>query len=204
MRSYQAMCWSNGITATSSSTLPGFASTFKEIGRIDRLKNVDVTLKRGTKVRLRVRDSAGKPIPPEIMPLPQIYMEKHRREVWSSFAIANPERRNETIAATNFLNVQREPDGDFTFHVRTDESMPIYFGFSHPKVLRSYEKGPVPASDLVGGVWDVVLPTPASLDVSLRPARDAGGEPLFAAGYIHCFGAFPDWVKASLRSPPVN
>lgn len=162
---------------------PGFASTIEKAGPIEGLRKVDVTLKRGTKVRLRVRDSAGKPIAPGVMPLPQVYLPRYRRDAWFSFALTDTAMQAQTVAATNFLNVRREEGGDFVFHVRTDEPTPVYFGFSHPDVLLYHEKGPMPASDLAGGVWDVVLPRPATLEISLKSPLDSDGKSLFGAGY---------------------
>jgi hypothetical protein len=167
---------------------PGFASTIEEIGPIEGPRKVDVTLKRGTKVRLRVRDSTGKPIAPDVIPLPQVYLPRHRRDTWFSLAFKDTETRVQTVAATNFLNVRREEGGDFAFHVRTDEPTPLYFGFSHPDVLLYYEKGPLPASELAGGVWDVVIPQPATLELSLRSPHDPDGKSLFAVGY---YGLLP-------------
>ena len=168
----------------------GFASTIDEIGRIDGLRKVDVTLKRGREVRLRVRDSSGKPIPPKLMPLPQVYLARHRRDAWSASVIKDDSMRESTIAATNFLNVRRE-GGDFVFNIRADEPSPLYFGFSHPDVVLFFERGPVPASKLAGGTWDVALPEPASLDLAMKPLSDANGKPLFAAGYFSLIPDFP-------------
>ena len=138
---------------------PGFASTIREFGSVEGLRKVEVILERGTKVRLRVRDSAGKPVPPALMLLPQVYLARHRRDAWFSLSYKDTETRAQAVARTNFLNVRREPGGDFEFHIRPDLDEPLYFGFSHPDVLRYYEKGPVPTSDLVGGVWDIILPS---------------------------------------------
>ncbi len=70
--------------------------------------------------------------------------------------------------------------------VRTDQSEPLYFGFSHPDVLLYYEKGPCTASELAGGVWDVVLPQPATLDVSLKSPQRGGRETLVRGRLLTC------------------
>ncbi len=163
---------------------PGFASTIEEIGPIEGLRKVDITLKRGKKIRLRVRDSTGKPVPPNLMPLPQVYLAKYRRDAWFTAVTKDASMRERTIAATNFLNVRREEGGDFVFHIRSDEPLPLYFAFSHPDVLLYYERGPVRASELAGGTWDVALPQPATLDVSLKSLKDTRGMPLFSAGFF--------------------
>ena len=175
----------------------GYASTIEEIGPIEGLRKVDITLKRGKEVRLRVRDSSGKPIPPKLMPLPQVYLARHRRDAWSSFVIKDDAMRASTIAATNFLNVRHEEGGDFVFNIRADEPSPLYFGFSHPDVVRYFERGPVPAAELAGGTWDVVLPEPATLEVSLKSLSDSDGKPLVAAGFFNLIPNFPG-VETSL------
>jgi hypothetical protein len=162
---------------------PGFASKVVEIGPIEGLRQLDVTLQRGKKVRLRVRDWAGKPIPSSLMPLPQGYLPRHRRDALFAAAIKDAGMRTQSIAAINFLNVRAEPGGDFIFHIPPDEQAPLYFGFSHPDVLLYYELGPVPVSQVQGGTWDVVLPQPATLDLSLQTPRDADGQALCAAGF---------------------
>ena len=90
---------------------PGFASTIEEIGPIEKPRKVDVTLKRGKKVRLRVRDSTGKPIPPRSCRCPRFICARHRRDAWFSLAIKDHATRVQTVAATNFLNVRRERRG---------------------------------------------------------------------------------------------
>ena len=122
-----------------------------------------------------MRDAAGKPIPPDIIPLPQVYLPKHRRDAWFTFANKDIENRSRTIAATNFLNVRREPDGDFSFHVRTGEPTLLYFGFSHPDFLRFYELGPVSLSELPGDVWKIDLPRPATVALELKPPQGSDG-----------------------------
>ncbi|AGA30104.1 thiol-disulfide isomerase-like thioredoxin [Singulisphaera acidiphila DSM 18658] len=181
--------WNHGDLIVSA---PGFASTIREFGPVNELRKLDVPLKRGTKVRLRVRDWVGKPIPPTLMPLPQVYLLRHRKDAWFSFALGDPETRADTVERTNFLKVHREDDGDFAFHIPTDQTEPLYFGFSHPDVLRYFEKGPVPASDLTGGVWDVVLPQPATLDASLKASRGAGEKTPFASGRYHLSQIIPE------------
>jgi RNA polymerase sigma factor (sigma-70 family) len=173
--------WNHGDLIVSAS---GFASTISELGPVDGLKKVDITLKRGIKVRLRIRDSNGKPIAPALMPLPQVYRARHRKDAWFTLASKDPDTRAQNIARTNFLNIRPEPGGDFTFQVQADEPEPLFFGFSHPDVLLYYEKGPVSASQLAGGVWDVVLPEPANLDVSLKCPIDADGKSPFASGFF--------------------
>ena len=168
---------------------PGFASTIQEIGPIDGLRKVDVTLRRGKEVRLRVRDSSGKPIPPHWMPLPQVYLARHRPHAWPTSLITDDSMRERTIAANNFLNVRLQEGGDFVFNIRADEPSPLYFSFSHPNVVRFYERGPVLASELAGGTWDVVLPQAATLEISLKPLNDAHGKPLYSAGL---FSLIPD------------
>ncbi len=133
--------WNHGDLIVSA---PGFASTISELGSVDGLKKVDVTLKRGTKVRLRVRDADGKPIAPALMPLPQVYLAHGTGRMRGSRSRTRIRTRGaQAVARTNFLNVRPEAGGDFTFQVRTDQPEPLYFGFSHPDVLLYYEKGPV-------------------------------------------------------------
>ena len=190
--------WSHGDLIVYA---PGFASTIEEIGPIEGLRKVDITLKRGKEVRLRVRDSSGKPIPPKLMPLAQVYLARHRRDAWSAAVIKDDSTRERTIAATNFLNVRREAGGDFVFNIRSDEPSPLYFGFNHPDVVLFFERGPVPASELAGGTWDVVLPKPASLDLAMKPLSDANGKPLFAAGY---FSLTPDLPGVETAVPVLD
>ena len=151
---------------------------FTSLGVVDSLKKVDVKLKRGMKVRLRVRDADGKPIARAFMPMPQVYLARHRKDAWFSLAYKDPDTRFPAVERTNFLNVRPEAGGDFTFQLAADQSEPLYFGFSHPDVLLYYEKGPVTASDLAGGVWDVVLPRPASVEISLKCPRRHGWKTL--------------------------
>ncbi len=181
--SYQAAMGTDGLAVLAGDELKtwthgdlvvyagGFASTIEEIGPIQGLRKVDVTLKHGKQVRLRVRDSSGKPIPAKLMPLPQVYLAKHRRNAWSASVIKDDSMRASSIAATNFLNIRREDGGDFVFNIRPDEPSPLYFGFNHPDLVRYYERGPVTASELAGGTWDVVLPQPATLEISLKATQ---------------------------------
>jgi len=185
--------WNQGDLVVSA---PGFASRIDECGPVENLRKIDVTLKRGAKVRLRVRDAAGRPIAPALMPMAQVYLSKHRRDGWMALSYKDVDTRNRAVDQTNFLNVRREPDGDFTLHVRPDQAEPLYFGFSHPDVLLHYEKGPVPASELAGGVWDVTLPEPASLDVSLKSPRTADGAPLFGRAYYMLLPVIPGQTDA--------
>ena len=173
--------WNHGDLIVSAA---GFASSIAEFGAVQGLRKVDVVLKRGRKVRLRVRDSAGKPVPPALMPLPQVYLSRHRRDAWSTLAYKDPETRAQAVGSTNFLDVRPEPGGDFAFRIQADQPGSLYFGFSHPDVLRYYEKGPVTASDLAGGVWDVVLPQAATVDVSLKSPVDSDGKSPFANAYF--------------------
>ena len=168
-----------------------YASTIRDLGAVDRLKKVDAKLKRGMKVRLRVRDADGKPIARAFMPLPQVYLARHRKDAWFSLANKDPDTRLPAVERTNFLNVRPEAGGDFTFQLAADQSEPLYFGFSHPDVLLYYEQGPVTASDLAGGVWDVVLPRPATAEISLKCPAGTDGKPLFASAYYSLTPVFP-------------
>jgi RNA polymerase sigma factor (sigma-70 family) len=172
-------------------TAAGFASTISELGPVEGPRKVNVTLKRGTKVLLRVRDSAGQRVAPALMPLAQVYLARHRKDMWFTLSDKDPERRSQSVARTNFLDVRPEPSGDFTFQVRSDQPEPLYFGFSHPDVLIGYESGPVAASQLAGGVWDVVLPEPATLDVSLKSPAGADGKSPFASGFFMLMPIIP-------------
>lgn len=185
-----------------------FASTLRELGPVDGLCKIDVTLHRGTRVRLRVRDAAGKPLPPAVMPLPQVYSSDQRINAWFSLTVKDPGVRAGQVELMNFLNVKREPSGDFVFHIRTDQKQPLYFGFNHPGALLHYEKGPVPASELAGGVWDITLPAPASVDVSVQPKRSADGEPLFDVAHFSLLpvlaghsGSVPGLGSGVIRAP---
>ena len=115
---------------------------FTNLAWSSSLKKVDVKLKRGMKVRLRVRDADGKPIARAFMPLPQVYLARHRKDAWFSLANKDPDTRFPAVERTNFLNVRPEPGGDFTFQLAADQSEPLYFGFSHPDVLLYYETRP--------------------------------------------------------------
>ena len=55
-----------------------YASTIVSVEPIVGPRTIEVVLKRGKLARLRVRDSAGHPIPAELMPLAQVYLERHR------------------------------------------------------------------------------------------------------------------------------
>ncbi|MEJ7638256.1 MAG: hypothetical protein WKF75_09850 [Singulisphaera sp.] len=123
-------------------TALGFASTIRELGPIEGLRKVDVTLKRGRKVLLRVRDPEGKPVAPALMPLPQVYLAEHRREAWFTLAYKDPEMRAHAVEQTNFLNVRPE-GGNFAFHIRADQPEPLYFGFSRT-CSASTRKAPSP------------------------------------------------------------
>ena len=106
MAGNEVKSWNHGDLIVSAA---GFASTIEEIGPIEGLRKVDVTLKRGKKVRLRVRDAAGKPISPDVMPLPQVYLPRHRSDAWSAVAIkdtddARPDHRGDQLP-------QRPPRG---------------------------------------------------------------------------------------------
>ncbi len=168
-----------------------YASTIHELGVVDRLKKVDVKLKRGMKVRLRVHDADGKPIARALMPLPQVYLARHRKDAWFSLANEDPDTRFPAVERTNFLNVRPEPGGDFTLQLAADQSEPLYFGFSHPDVLLYYEQGPVTASNLANGVWDVILPRPATVEISLKCPAGTDGKPLFASAYYSLTPLFP-------------
>jgi RNA polymerase sigma factor (sigma-70 family) len=182
------MGWTYGELIVSA---PGYASTINDLGFFDGLKKVDAKLERGLKVRLRVRDADGKSIRPALMPLPQVYLARHRQDAWYTLAYKDPDTRSPAVERTNFLNVRPEAGGDFTFQLASDQTEPLYFGFSHPDVLLYYEKGPVTASDLAGGAWDVVLPRPATALVSLKCPAGADGKPLFASAYYSLTPIFP-------------
>ncbi len=81
----------------------------------------------------------------------------------------------------NFLNVRSMPGGDFGFRIPDDLAEPIYFAFSHPDFVRYFEAGPVTASRLREGTWNVVLPRPATVEVRFKPASGPDGKPLFSA-----------------------
>jgi RNA polymerase sigma factor (sigma-70 family) len=186
----------------------GFASKILEQGPIDSLRNVDVTLARGTKVRMKVLNAAGEPIPSAIMPLPQVYLPRHHYDGWFALALGDPDARAQTVERLNFLNVLRDVGGEFTFHVRTDKADPLYFGFSHPDVLRYYELGPIPASDLASGEWTIVLPRPATLEVKLKPILSADGQALIARGHYSLLpvitgnrGAVPGLEFGEMKGP---
>ena len=83
----------------------------------------------------------------------------------------------------NFLNVRRMPGGDFGFRIPDDLAEPVYFAFSHPDFVRYFESGPVRASRLREGTWNVVLPRPATVEVRLKPISGPDGKPLFAAAH---------------------
>ena len=168
--------WNHGNLIVSA---PGFASTIQELDRVTGLRKVDVVLTRGKKVQLRVRDASGKPIPPALMPLAQVYAGQDRNDAWMSLSINDPVVRAQNVAGMNFLNVRRVEGGDFEFHVRTDAAEPLYFGFSHPDVLLYYEKGPVTTTDLAGGL-EITLPEPAHVDIALKPPADSSGKLPFA------------------------
>ena len=177
-------------------TAAGFASTVQEIGPVTELSKVDITLARGKTVRLRVRDADGKPVDPARMPLPQVYLERHRREAWTSLQFKDLEMRTHTIAGTNFLRVRRAADGDFTFQVRPEWTEPLYLTFSHPDVLLFYETGPASASALAAGAWNVDLPRPATLDVALKASPSPGEPSPFAGGYFSLDRALPGQADA--------
>ncbi len=168
-----------------------YASTIHDLGAVSSLKKVDAKLERGMKIRLRVRDADGKPIARAFMPMPQVYLARHRKDAWFSLAYKDPDTRLPAVERTNFLNVRPDGAGDFAFQLASDQSEPLYFGFSHPDVLLYYEKGPVTASDLASGVWDVVLPRPANVEISLKCPAGTDGKPLFASGYYHLNPVFP-------------
>lgn len=172
--------WNQGDLIVSAE---GFASAIREFGSVTELRKLEVPLKRGRTVRLLVRDSTGKPIPAAVMPLPQVYLARHRNDAWSSFAYKEPELRVDAIERTNFLNIRREGSGDFIFQMPNDLAEPLYFGFSHPDMLRYFEKSLDPASDLTDGVWKVDLPQPATLEAVLKVPRGAGEKTLFASGH---------------------
>ncbi len=186
--------WKHGDLIVSAA---GFASTIEEMGPIEGLRKVDVTLKRGKKIRLRVRDSSGKPISPDVMPVPLVYLPRYRGDAWSAGSIKDTTMRERTVAAINFLNVRREAGGDFTFNVQTDQATRIYFGFSHPDVLLYFETAPVTASELAGGIWDVVIPQPATLAISIKPPQGADGKPLYAAAYYSLVPNKPGFENAA-------
>ena len=55
------------------------------VGPIEGPRTIDVILRRGKLVRLHVRDVAGRPIPPDVMPMAQVYLERHRLWAPDSF-----------------------------------------------------------------------------------------------------------------------
>ncbi len=98
--------WNHGDLIVSA---PGFASTIRRSARSRGSRKVDVILKRGTKVRLRVRDAdrqagrarrhaaaPGLPGPAPERRLVLVRVQGYRRRE------SRPSRR------TNFLNVRRE------------------------------------------------------------------------------------------------
>ena len=87
------------------------------------------------------------------------------------------------VREMNFLNVRRMPGGDFGFRIPDDLAEPVYFAFSHPDFVRYFESGPVRASRLREGTWNVVLPRPATVEVRLKPISGPDGKPLFAAAH---------------------
>ena len=127
---------------------------------------------------------------PKSMPLPQVYLAKHRRDAWSASNVKDDWMRDRNIAANNFLNIRRSEGGDFVFNIRADDPSPLYFGYNHPDMIRFYERGPFSASQIAGRTWDVVLPEPATLNLSFKPLFDADGKPQFAAAF---FSLIPDF-----------
>ena len=108
----------------------------------------------------------------------------------------------------NFLNVRPMPGGDFGFRIPDGLAEPIYFAFSHPDIIRYFEAGPVTASRLREGTWNVNLPRPATVEVRLKPASGPDGKPLFAAAHYtltpiiaEYHGAVPVLASGTLEAP---
>jgi thiol-disulfide isomerase/thioredoxin len=117
------------------------------------------------------------------MPLPQVYLARNRRDAWMLLAMTDPEMRASQVASANLLKLRRQPDGDFAFWIGTDQPQPLYFGFSHPDVLKFWESPPIFASALTGGTWDVILPEPTTLEVALQSPPDSAGLSPFGKGF---------------------
>ena len=165
--------WNHGDLIVSA---PGFASTISEIGPVEGLRKVDVTLKRGTKVRLRVRDCDGQA---DRAGLHAVAPGLPGEAPEGRLVLCSPPRIPR--------DASRQPSGrptSSTSAARRMATSPSTSGPTSPSRSTSvsatrtcccyYEKGPVAASDLAGGVWDVVLPRPATLDVSLNSPRADG------------------------------
>ena len=95
-----------------------------------------------------------------------------------------PESRARQVEGANLLKVRPEPDGDFSIQVRPDHPGALYLGFSHPDLVRFLEVGPVTATDLAAGTWDVALPRPADLRIMLDRKLDDAGRSPFGKGYF--------------------
>ncbi|QDV35085.1 sigma-70 family RNA polymerase sigma factor [Tautonia plasticadhaerens] len=171
--------WNGGDLVVRS---PGFASTIVPLGAIEGRRDVDVTLERGTEVRLTVRDASGRPVPGDLLPLPLLATARHRDSAMMILSYGDQEARDREIERSNLLNVGRSEDGVFAFRLPDDAEEPLTLGISHPELIRFYVEGPVMPSDVLGGRWDVVLPEPATLEVSLRPDTGGGGKSPFAGG----------------------
>ena len=85
MTDYVLKGWKHGELIVSA---PGYASTILESAWFDGLKKIAARLERGFKVRLRISDANGKPIVPEVMPLPQVYLARHRGDAGGSRSLS--------------------------------------------------------------------------------------------------------------------
>lgn len=169
--------WTSGELIVSA---PDFAPTSQELDAITSLRKIDVGLKRGKRIRLRVRDPEGNPLAKGLSGLVHVYAERHREEARRLLAIRDLENRARQFRAANLLDVRDLGGGEFEFRVRTDEPEALYVGFGHPDVLLSYENGPVNPATLPQGVWDITLPRPATVDIVLKPLNDQSGKAIFA------------------------
>ena len=132
----------------------GFASAIQEIGPIEGLRKVDVTLKRGKEVRLRVCDSSGKPIPPKLMPLPQVYLASLRQDaVVRGCDQGRLDATELCIAATSpslECPATRSGGTSFLTSVPAVAITALPLASTHPDVILFFERGPDAASELAG------------------------------------------------------
>ena len=120
------------------------------------------------------------------MPLPQVYLPKNRRDAWMLLAMTEPDidvlagRRAQPAQGPSASPMATSRSGSGP--TRPD---PLYFGFSHPDLLKSSGKPPVAASDLAGGTWTSSSPSPATLDIALQSPPDAAGPSPFGKGFFN-------------------
>lgn len=122
---------------------------------------VEVRLKQGTEVVVKLESADDQAIPAELRPA--LFPEKWGRDVWLS---TSPERTGKYAPETLLspIAVKAAGDGRFIAQIDAGSTEPLYMLINHPGFLRAFQAGPFdPAEWATSRTVAVSLPEPATL-----------------------------------------